>query len=184
MRGQRPYFGCAAMLAASALLLASRGAGNSIAAPAEQGPSGPPPAGLGTATATAVPPMPRPRPASLGAPGPVSTDPTLAPSLPGLPASTATTPSPPPSGASAGLPGGTVPPGGPPTPVALSVAAALPPIATDSTPSPLPTAGPSIRAPANLRVLSSGPQPGIYTLTWDPSGNETVTEYRVRQVGA
>ena len=33
-------------------------------------------------------------------------------------------------------------------------------------------------------MLSSGPQPGTYTLAWDPPTNETVMEYHVISIGA
>src|SRR5581483_1295922 len=83
---------------------------------------------------------------------------------------------------------GTALPNGSPTP-SPGLPSATPdgpstPTGTPGAPSTPATATPSIRAPANLRVLSSGPQPGMYTLTWDAPGNETVTEYRLREVTA
>jgi hypothetical protein len=42
---------------------------------------------------------------------------------------------------------------------------------------------PTIHPPANLRVVSAGPQPGMYTLTWVPPDNETAVEYHIMARG-
>ena len=137
-----------------------------------------------TATATA-PDSPRSRPLPSGAPASLTAT-AMSPGPPGLlvPPAPLATPSPTPAGAAGGLPAVLSPLSGPPTPGAAPGTPAPLFGATEVPPSPAPAAAVGIRAPANLRVLSSGPQPGMYTLTWDPSDSETVTEYRVRQVGA
>ena len=52
------------------------------------------------------------------------------------------------------------------------------------TPTSTPTAMPSIRAPMNLRMVSSGPGPGVYTIAWDAGNVESVLEHRVYGLGA
>src|SRR5437764_788723 len=46
-----------------------------------------------------------------------------------------------------------------------------------------PGTSPTICPPTNLRALSSGPQSGMYTLSWDPPLNETIAEYRIVSFG-
>jgi hypothetical protein len=43
---------------------------------------------------------------------------------------------------------------------------------------------PSLPGPTNLQVVSSGPQPGTYTLSWTPPAGLTVLEYRVQSMPA
>jgi hypothetical protein len=65
------------------------------------------------------------------------------------------------------------------TPAAPFAAAAT---LTTAISTPAATATPSIPGPTNLRVGSSGPQPGMYTLNWTPPAGMTVMEYRVQSV--
>jgi hypothetical protein len=56
--------------------------------------------------------------------------------------------------------------------------------APTASPTPTSTPGSTLRPPTNLRVVSAGPQPGTYTLSWEPPTNETVIEYQIVSIGA
>src|SRR5262249_15453759 len=74
-------------------------------------------------------------------------------------------------------------PGGSPmargTPATPSAAAAT---LTTATATPTGSATPSIPGPTNLQVKSSGPQPGMYTVSWTPPVGVIVVENRVQTV--
>jgi len=63
------------------------------------------------------------------------------------------------------------------TATATSVASQL-----TSTPTVTPTS--SVPAPTNLQMVSSGPQPGTYTLSWTAPAGVTIQEYRVQSIQA
>jgi hypothetical protein len=90
----------------------------------------------------------------------------------GAPTATASPTSTPPGSARSPTPTGTA--------AAASAAAAL----MTATATPTGTSTPSFPGPTNLQVVSTGPQPGTYTLSWTPPAGSTVLEYRVQSMPA
>jgi hypothetical protein len=199
---ERAYWRWSFVLFGSALALGLAGASGVGAAPAAQTPQSPGAQRQGSPGQQAAPPL---GPAELltaplgSGPGMGTTaqlvqspTPTAVMAImpPQTAANVATSPSvaqqaSPPSPLASATPTVAVPAPPPQNAVPQSVASPnAPPAAAAASGRPASASGATIGAPNNLRMLSRGPQPGQYTLAWDPPTNESVTEYHIVTVGA